>query len=81
MLIASSNGVAAQGGGRGYGYGGYGGYGYDYDQGQGQGPQGGTSMGQLVMGYYSMSCPYAEAMVRNVVGEALYKDPLNFVLA
>jgi peroxidase len=32
-------------------------------------------MGQLVMGYYSMSCPYAEAIVRNVVGEALYKDP------
>ncbi|KAK1653779.1 hypothetical protein QYE76_071584 [Lolium multiflorum] len=64
MLLASSGGVAAQGGGGYAGYG-HGGYGYDYGQGH----------GQLIMGYYWMSCPYAEAIVRNVVGEALYKDP------
>lgn len=27
------------------------------------------------MEYYSMSCPYAEMIVRDVVGEAIYKDP------
>ncbi|CAM0901426.1 unnamed protein product [Alopecurus aequalis] len=68
VLVTSA---AAQGGGRGYGYGGYG---YDYDQG-GQGPQGGPAPSELIMGYYSMSCPYAEGIVRNVVGDALYKDP------
>jgi len=31
--------------------------------------------GELIMGYYSMSCPYAETIVRNVVSDALYRDP------
>lgn len=31
--------------------------------------------GALSMDYYYMSCPFAEMVVFNVVGEALYKDP------
>ena len=30
---------------------------------------------ELSMGYYGMTCPFAEYIVRNVVGEALAKDP------
>ncbi|KAM0913739.1 hypothetical protein ACQ4PT_011967 [Festuca glaucescens] len=66
-------GYGGGGSGGGYGGGGYGGYGNDYDQ--GRGPQGGMSPGELIMGYYSMSCPYAEAIVRDVVGDALHRDP------
>jgi peroxidase len=30
---------------------------------------------ELSMDYYGMTCPFAEYIVRNVVGEALMKDP------
>ena len=35
----------------------------------------GPVAGELSMGYYGMTCPFAEYIVRNVVGEALMKDP------
>ncbi|CAO2205537.1 unnamed protein product [Urochloa humidicola] len=35
----------------------------------------GPGAAELSMDYYSMSCPFAEYIVRNVVGEALMKDP------
>ncbi|CAL4996326.1 unnamed protein product [Urochloa decumbens] len=35
----------------------------------------GPGAAELSMDYYAMSCPYAEYIVRNVVGQALMKDP------
>lgn len=35
----------------------------------------GHGAAELSMDYYGMSCPYAEYIVRNVVGQALMKDP------